>query len=120
MIFELQMPEIDAVLEKEMESETSDVIRKLADYAPEEMQKAMMLSVPSGAGYKGGRRSAKGQPPAIATGNLLTSVHGAVLSNDTAEIEMAYYAEFLDPFFDKGYLDRPFIEDSITKSLERL
>jgi hypothetical protein len=121
--FEIKTPEIESVLEKEIDEILDDTVQKLADNAPGEMQKVMMLSVPAGNDYKGGKRSAKGQPPAIDTRELLTSLQGRVSAKHTVEISMAEHAFYLDPIFEGeggGYLDRPFIEDSITKAVERI
>lgn len=127
MIFELNFDTSDIIREIEQDAEeiTSDVIKFIAKEAPGEMQQIMLTSTPRGnPAPKGGFRSAKGQPPAIDTRELLISLQGIVLSSREAEIRMADHGFYLDPFFADepggGYLDRPFIEKGIENTLSQL
>lgn len=122
--FEIEIdPNAPAVirdLERSADEVTEEIIRFVAEEAPGEMQRIMLESTPSGRSARGGgQRSAPGEPPAIESRELLTSIQGRVLDRSTAEISMASHAQYLDPVFG-GYLNRPFIERGIEKALEKL
>jgi hypothetical protein len=107
-------------LNEEIKPLKAKVLQFLADQAPDEMGAVMLESVPSGKNAPGGgKRSAYGQPPAIETRELLTSLQGRVASENTVEVSMAGHARYLDPVFD-GYLNRPFIEAGVIRALNKL
>lgn len=107
-------------LNEEAKSLKQEVLKFIAEQAPDEMQAVMMESVPTGRPARGGgRHSAEGQPPAIITRELLTSLQGRVVDENTVEIEMAEHAKYLDPVFD-GYLNRSFIQPAIIRTLNNV
>lgn len=96
-------------LTRTIEQATAEIIRQIADDAPAETAALM----PTAAG-----RSKKGAPPNRQSGNLARTLRATVIAPTTAEIEMAGYAEYLDPFFG-GNLDRPFIETGIDRAIAK-
>lgn len=102
------LSEVKSDLERSLEDATKRIFRELATDAPLEMQSLIGSPPPS----------AKGSPPARRSGNLQRSLRGTLTSPQSAEIEMADYAQYLDPVFD-GYLERPFIEISIARTLKK-
>ena len=124
--------QILAELEREAKDITADVMKVIAEDAPDEMRQLMLESNPSGKTYKRTglnyehgfhQASAEGEAPAIESQELFNSLRGKVLSLDVVEIGMAGHAFYLDPTFNDepggGYLNRPFIETGIERALDK-
>ena len=118
--FEITPQDVARSLNEAVKPLKREVMQFLADEAPDAMQAVMMESSPAGNPARGGgKHSAYGQPPAIITRTLLTSLRGRVIDENTVEIEMAHYAQYLDPAFG-GRLNRPFIQPGIIRALNNL
>lgn len=99
--------ELKADLERSIEETTASLVKDIAGSVPFDLQQAV-----------GSSSSAKGSPPAKRTGFLQRSIKGYVVSPTAIEIEMADYAQYLDPYLG-GSLDRPFIEESLERTLAK-
>lgn len=95
--------------ERTIEDVTAQIVRQIATDAPDEMRALMNVT---------GGKSARGEAPHRQSGFLARSLSGRVVSPAEAEIEMAGYAEYLDPIFG-GKLDRPFIEEGVARTLAK-
>ncbi len=100
---------VQADLTRTIEDATAQIVRSISENAPEEMRAEMSIT---------GGRSQRGEAPHRQTGYLARSLRGTVTSPTSAEIEMADYAEYLDPLFG-GNLDRPFAEIGITRAIAK-
>lgn len=100
---------VQADLTRTIEDATARIVRSIAEDAPEEMRLEMSVT---------GGRSSRGEAPHRQTGYLARSLRGTVTSPTQAEIEMADYAQYLDPLFG-GNLDRPFAEAGITRAIAK-
>ena len=129
LAFEIDLdPDLQRVLSelgRSVEEVTAKIVKTIAEDAPGEMQAIMAGSSPSGKPAPGGgKHSAKGQAPAIVTRELFRSLQGKVVSPTEAEILMADHGFYLDPLFEGepgggGYLDRPFIELGLNRTIAK-
>lgn len=72
-------------------------------------------------GYKFHRASAKGQPPANDTSNLVNSMRARRTGRASAELAInAGYAGYLEPDPTRPTLERPFVAPAIDFTLERV
>ncbi len=95
-----------SALKADAQKVAGEIVREITEFAPDEMRDLMSLKSPSD----------KGTPPGIRTRNLYNSFQGSMTDSDTGQIQMAYYAEFLDPFFG-GNLDRPFVLEGVDRAI---
>jgi hypothetical protein len=119
------IPAIIKELEREMKDVEKEYLSEFADRLPDEIQRVIFASNPSGKPARGGgRHSAQGQPPAIITKELVNSPRAQVVGDDAVELALAGHAFYLDPLFDGepggGYLDRPFIEKAVERTMQAL
>ncbi|MDQ3747971.1 MAG: hypothetical protein M3367_02985 [Acidobacteriota bacterium] len=107
--FNPEIATFERELKTDVESLSREIIKDVAQLAPLKMRES----------FGGNPPSPRGGPPAIDTGYLSNSLQGTVINATTGHIEMAHYAQYLDPFLG-GHLDRPFIERAIAKTLDEL
>ncbi len=100
---------VAADLTRTIEDATAQLVRSIAEDAPDEMRAEMSIT---------GGRSVRGEAPHRQTGYLARNIKGVVVSPTQAEIEFPFYAEYLDPVLD-GNLDRPFIDIGITRAIAK-
>lgn len=94
---------------RQIEDVTAQIVRQIAEDAPDEMRGLTSIT---------GGKSQRGEAPHRQSGFLARSLKGNVVSPTEAEIEMAGYAEYLDPIFG-GRLDRPFVLEGVERALAK-
>lgn len=119
---ETESGEVSRNLQMEFEALRNNFMQSVADTAGEKIAEVIFLSSPTGRlAPGGGKRSDFGQPPAIVSRELVTSLQSRLVDRDEVEVEMAGHGFFLDPVFKGsgkggGYLERPFIETGLEKA----
>ena len=98
------------LISRSLEEVTAQILRDIEKEAPEQFQQVLDSPPPS----------EEGNAPAKRTGNLIRSLQARVISPTEAELEMAYYAQHLDPFFDEPNYERPFIQRGMAQTLAQL
>lgn len=99
-------------LERDLQQIETALVKEISESAPEEMRNLMVSANPDG------KTSSIGNPPAKKSGKLFDSLQGKVLSADSASVEMAGHAVYLDPFLG-GKLNRPFIIEGIDRAITK-
>lgn len=97
-------------LKQDVSEIEKQIVKTVAELAPAEMRNLMLEANPDG------KTSKIGKLPAIRSGQLADSLQGKVLSEDSATIEMAGHAVYLDPFLG-GKLNRPFVIEGIDRAV---
>lgn len=109
MQFEIVVEDSD-LLSRSIEEVTTQILRDIEKEAPEQFRQVLDNPPPS----------KEGDAPAKRSGNLIRTLKVTVINPLEAELEMAYYAQHLDPFFDEPNYDRPFIQRGMAKTLAQL
>ena len=98
---------------------TEDIARDLTETLPIEIQTLFLYAPHTGVRYGDHQASAKGESPAVDTGELFDSLDDFTFANGVGTISLAEHAFYLDPNFGGGG-SRPFIDEAIENSLEKV
>lgn len=127
MFFDLEILPENLKAELRLEDATRSIMREIPKYLPTAAREVIDESAPAGKTYPKSigegfrsfiKRSAKGQAPAKDSFELYNSFRAKLSGDLEVTFEMASHAQWLDPVFG-GYLDRPFLEESLDRSIIR-